>query len=298
VRSRISRPDLAAALSVVIVALCLLAPVVFLGHRIVQEASQGVSALQEMAKSGELETTVQQSPQLSGAIAWFRGNFDVREELKTVAHDLQQRVTVWLQASVWAVVQLLIALFVLFFLFRDRDYFLQSLRQMVPLSDSETDKTVEQVRGMIHATIYGNAVVAIVQGTLGGLMFWFLGIPGALLWAAVMAIFSLVPNMGAFVVWLPAAILMAAQGDWMKAAILAGWGVLAVGSIDNVLYPTLVGKEMRMHTVPVFIATVGGLLIFGSVGLVLGPVTFTLAHALLDVLRRRTTGEHVVEEAS
>lgn len=81
---------------------------------------------------------------------------------------------------------------------------------------------------------------------------------------------------------------MAVQGHWVKAIILAAWGAVAVGSIDNFLYPVLVGKEIRMHTIPVFVATVGGLFIFGAAGLVLGPVAFAFTLTLLDVLRRRT----------
>jgi predicted PurR-regulated permease PerM len=107
---------------------------------------------------------------------------------------------------------------------------------------------------------------------------------------------SLVPNLGAFVVWLPAAVWMAAQGDWIKTVVLCVWGALAVGSIDNLLYPVLVGKEMRMHTVSVFIATVGGLFVFGAIGLVMGPVTFAVTLAFLDILRNRTRADRTAEE--
>lgn len=289
---RIRRPGISAGLTVVAVAVSLLTPVIFLGNRLIQEATDRFDDI----SSGKLETAIYHNPTLAPVLAWLQKNVNLKEQAQAITRDLQVRATVWLQASGWALVQLIIALFSLFFFLRDRDRFLRTLRQMLPLSDREANDALETVRGMIHATVYGNATVAVVQGTLGGFMFWILGIPAALLWGAVMALLSLVPNMGAFVVWLPTAVWMAAQGDWGKATILAVWGALAVGTIDNILYPVLVGQEMRMHTVPVFIATVGGLAVFGAVGLILGPVAFACTLALLDILRRRTVRSQPVEK--
>jgi predicted PurR-regulated permease PerM len=295
-QKRIPRPELAAACSVAIVAVCLLAPVLMVGHVVVQQASERFGDLRKAVQPEALKQTLQQNPRLSGALTWLQGNIDLEQEFTSLARSLQARIGPWLQASLWAAAQLLVALFItLFFLFRDREACLRALRRIIPLSDREAGETLESVRGMIHAIVYGNATVAMVQGGLGGLMFWVLGVPGALLWAVVMAILSLVPSMGAFIVWLPVAVAMAAQGEWIKAGVLAVWGVLAVGTIDNILYPFLVGQEMRMHPVPVFIATVGGLVVFGAVGLVLGPVAFAVTLALLEVLRRRTAADRPVE---
>ena len=162
------------------------------------------------------------------------------------------------------------------------------MRSLLPLSDREADDVLERVRKMIHATIYGTLVVAAVQGALGGLMFLILGLPGSLLWGVAMGLLSIIPVLGAFVIWVPAAAGLAAQGSWPKAAVLTGWGLIVVSLIDNLLYPILVGKEMRLHTVPVFIAIVGGLFVFGASGLVLGPVVLALTLAFIDVLCRRT----------
>jgi len=158
----------------------------------------------------------------------------------------------------------------------------------MPMSDAEIDYFFERIGGMTHATIYGNVVTSIVQGALGGAMFTLLGIPGALLWAVAMAFLSLIPFAGAFVIWLPAAVALAAQGHWGKAAVLAGWGALVVGTIDNILYPFLVGKQTKLHPLAVFLAIVGGLVAFGAPGLVLGPVVVAGTIAILEILRRRT----------
>jgi predicted PurR-regulated permease PerM len=139
----------------------------------------------------------------------------------------------------------------------------------------------------VFATVYGTLVVAAVQGTLGGLMFWWLGLPAPLLWGVVMGLLSIIPVLGAFIIWIPAAVFLAAQGAWGKAVILTLWGTVVIGLIDNLLYPILVGKRLRLHTVPVFIAIVGGLAVFGASGLVLGPVILALCDAALDLWRCR-----------
>jgi predicted PurR-regulated permease PerM len=124
---------------------------------------------------------------------------------------------------------------------------------------------------------------------MGGLMFWFLGLPAPIVWGAVMALLATIPVMGTFVVWAPAAVYLAASGAWVKAAILVGWGAVAIGLIDNFLYPMLVGRRLRFHPLPVFFSIVGGLALFGAAGLVLGPIVLSVTAALLDLLRRRTS---------
>ena len=137
-----------------------------------------------------------------------------------------------------------------------------------------------------------------MQGVLGGLIFWWLGLPAPILWGAVMALLAIVPVLGAFVVWLPVAIFLAASGQWGQAVILALWGTVVVGLIDNLLYPILVGKRLRLRTVPVFFAIVGGLAVFGAAGVILGPVILALTDAILEIWRRRTAGGRPGEEAS
>jgi len=120
-----------------------------------------------------------------------------------------------------------------------------------------------------------------VQGLLGGLMFWWLGLPAPLLWGLVMALLAVVPVLGAFIVWIPAALFLALEGEWLRALLLAGWGMLVVGTIDNLLRPVLVGRRLKLHTVPAFLSVVGGLMLFGAVGLLLGPMLLATTQFLL-----------------
>lgn len=144
-----------------------------------------------------------------------------------------------------------------------------------------------RVGDTVHATVYGTLAVAVVQGILGGLMFWWLGLPAPLLWGLVMAGLAVIPVLGAFVVWIPAALFLALDGSWGKALILAVWGSVVVGGIDNVIYPILVGKRLKLHTIPAFMSIIGGLAVFGPSGLILGPVTLTITVLLLEIWRSR-----------
>jgi predicted PurR-regulated permease PerM len=164
------------------------------------------------------------------------------------------------------------------------------LREISPLSDDEMDQLERRVVDTVEATLYGTVVVAAVQGTLGGLMFWWLGLPMPVLWGLVMGVLAVVPMLGAFVIWLPAALFLALNGELGKAVILAVWGTVVVGGIDNLLYPVLVKDRMRLHTVPAFIAIVGGLLLFGASGLLLGPLVLTVTMFFLEIWRVPVSG--------
>ena len=137
----------------------------------------------------------------------------------------------------------------------------------------------------------------VVQGTLGGLMFWWLDLPAPLLWGAVMAMLAVVPVLGAFIVWIPAAIFLFLQGSEGKALLLTLWGSIVVGGIDNVLYPILVGTQLKMHTVLAFVSLVGGLIVFGTSGLILGPVIFTVTKILLETWSRHNSDEQAKDNA-
>jgi len=182
----------------------------------------------------------------------------------------------------------------LFFLLRDRHAGLSILRSMVPLTEGEMNHLLIRLGDTIHAAIYGTMAVAAIQGLLGGLMFWALGLPGPLLWGVIMALFAIVPVLGAFVIWLPAALFLVMDGHAGKALILATWGTLVVGTIDNLLRPILVGNRLKLHTVLVFISVIGGLVVFGASGLILGPVVFTMTMVLLELWPHRVVATGMI----
>lgn len=288
IAARVKSPEAAAGIAVFAICIILVAPAVFVANNILQEATKGVRTIQSSVESGSWREQIVRIPYAASALSAVEHEIDLGADLKAAAADLGKRLPSMLSGPAWAIVEFLLTLFVLFYFFRDRQKALDVLRSMVPLSEPETNDVFKRVADTIHATIFGTLAVAAVQGALGGLMFWWLGLPAPVLWGAMMALLALVPMLGAAMIWLPAAVFLAASGQWGKAGILVVWGVVVVSLVDNLLYPVIVGKRLRLHTVPVFFSIVGGLAVFGAVGLVLGPIILALTDAILQIWRRRT----------
>jgi predicted PurR-regulated permease PerM len=177
-----------------------------------------------------------------------------------------------------------VMLYVLFFLLRDGRQIAARATRALPLAPRQSRRLMDQFATVVRATVKGNVMVALVQGALGWLAFWVLGIAGALLWGAVMALLSLLPAVGAGLVWGPVAIYLIATGGVVQGIGLILWGVLVIGLVDNVLRPILVGKETRLPDYLVLVATLGGLAIFGINGFVIGPVIAAVFLVSWDLL--------------
>ena len=293
--NRLNRPNCAAGLAVVLVAVLLIAPTFFVLTHLGREVAGVVERLQMEATTGQWQAILERNPRLAPAFNWLATHVDVRGQVAQAMRALPARLPALVSGSLWVAMELLLVLFFLFYFFRDRHKVLQTLRTLVPLSEAETTEVFARVADTLHATLYGTLVVAMVQGALGGLMFWWLGLPAPLVWGTVMGLLAVVPILGAFVVWIPVAVFLALEGQWGKALILTGWGGLVIALVDNLLYPMLVGQRLRVHTLPVFIAMLGGIALFGASGLILGPLVLALTQALVDVWRRRTSGGRTAE---
>lgn len=294
-KRRIENDNIASGVAVIIIALLIVGPALFVVQRVMLEAGAGLKTIEAGVQSGEWRAAIERNPRLAPAFTAVETHAQFGAQAQTLAANVGGWLSKIVTGSAWAVVELLVTLFLLFYFFRDREKALAALRGLVPLSEHETDKVFARVADTVHATVFGTLVVALVQGTLGGLMFWWLGLPAPVLWGAIMALLAIVPVLGAFVIWAPAAIALALSGQWGKAAILLVWGGVVIALIDNLLYPILVGKRLRLHTVPVFIAIVGGLAVFGAAGLILGPVVLALTDAIVQIWRRRTAGGGTAE---
>jgi predicted PurR-regulated permease PerM len=260
----------------------------FVARALLNEASAASAAVQ----SGELETQLQsaleKNPNLAKLWHWISLQADFKGSMDQLAATAAKWTSKVVSGSFSGAFSLLIAFFLLFYFLRDRDEVTGFVRSLLPLSNREANQVFGRVRDTVFASVYGTLSVAAVQGTLGGLMFWWLGLPGPLLWGLVMGLLAIIPVLGAFVIWIPAAVFLATQGSWGKAVILTVWGTVVIGLIDNLLYPIFVGQRLRLHTALVFIAIVGGLILFGASGLILGPVILALTDAAVEVWRCRT----------
>tara|TARA_B100000676_G_C18031709_1_gene819112 strand:+ start:630 stop:1754 length:1125 start_codon:yes stop_codon:yes gene_type:complete len=177
-------------------------------------------------------------------------------------------------------------LYLAFFLIRDGDAMVRMLIRALPLGDEREKLLFAKFAEVTRATIKGNLLVAATQGALGGVIFWWLDIPGALLWGVVMAVLSLIPAVGAGLIWLPVSLYLYAVGDMLDATILLLYGIFVIGLVDNILRPILVGRDTKLPDYVVLFSTLGGLAMFGITGFALGPLLAALFVAFWGIFIR------------
>ena len=181
------------------------------------------------------------------------------------------------------IANLFVMLYLLFFLLRDEDTLSKRIRNAIPLHAEQQRAFLLKFTVVIRATVKGDMLVALLQGTLGGLIFWFLGIGAPLLWAVVMAVFSLLPAIGAGLIWIPVAVYLLVTGAIWQGIVLIAFGALVIGLVDNFLRPILVGKDTKMPDYVVLISTLGGIATFGLNGFVIGPVIAAMFISAWDI---------------
>ena len=284
---KVKHPNLAAGVSLSVLALLVFGPLMLLGSGLLTALGTGLSSLQEQLASGELQRSAELHPLIGRVISLVPGQADLSAISGNVAEWLTGLGASIVKVSVANVLAVLLTFYVLFYFLRDHREALRQARRLLPLTDSETNHLFGRVSDTIFAVVFGTVVAAAAQGALGFAIFWTLGLPNPVFWGTVMAMLAIVPVLGAFVVWVPAAIYLALSGDWGKAAILTAWGAVVIGGVDNILHPVLAGGRLRLHTIPTFIAIVGGLALFGASGLILGPLAVTLTLGMLEIWRER-----------
>jgi predicted PurR-regulated permease PerM len=281
---------LAALIIVILVAVVVIGPGIVLAGALAREASDVVNQVASETRIRNVREAIEGSSLLGPAFRWLDSRYDLPKEAlqlaRSVAGWASATVSSVLTGSIWLVGQIGVTMFVLFYFLRDGPTIIKKLRSVVPLSPTETDLLFNRIAQIIKVSFGGKLVVAGIQGTLGGLMFGWLGLPAPIFWGCVMAVFSVFPVIGAFVVWLPAAIAFAFQGDWRHALVLVVWGVVIIHPVDNLLGPMLVGSTLRMHTLLMFFSIIGGLAAFGASGVVLGPATLAVAEGLIELAER------------
>ncbi len=173
----------------------------------------------------------------------------------------------------------------MFFFFRDGAKLLTQFKTWTPLSESYETIILEKFQGVAQATVLGSLLTALAQGAAGGFVFWILGIPNAILWGTMMAIFSLVPVIGTAIIWVPWTIFLLASGSHIRALILVLAALLFVGMIDNVLRPMLIEGQAKMHTLLVFFSIMGGISYFGIIGMIIGPIVVALGLTFMELYK-------------
>lgn len=278
---------LVALISVATAVIVIIVPLVFVLFQVSKELaifyrsfqnSQNINNLVELIKDTDL-------------FIWLEQNFDlsatnikenVSEKISSILNLTVQYTTSIISNSFFLIVDFIFTIFTLFFLLRDGEEFIAWLLRFLPIGNEKKIELVERVRLVINATFFGNIVVAITQASLAGFMFYLLGVPAVLLWTVIMALLAMIPMVGTAFIWIPTAIWLLLTGAIAKAVILVLWGIFAVGLIDNILRPILVGRQTNLPTIVTFYSVLGGIKIFGPLGLMLGPLVIASFITLLN----------------
>ena len=294
------REGLAAIITVLLVILLAVVPLIAITSSLVAEAT----GLYERIQSGQLNLA-----DISASLpAWVHSLLDrfglnsfeeIRGRVSSVFAQflkvLATRAVTVGQSTFGFVMSLAIMLYLLFFLLRDGPGLRQSISNAIPLRATDRDAILDKFVVVVRAIVKGSILVAVLQGALGGLIFWILGINAPVLWGVLMALLSLLPAVGAAVVWLPVAIYLLASGSVWQGAVLMAFGVLVIGLVDNLLRPLLVGKSTRIPDYVVLISTLGGIAVFGLNGFVIGPTIAALFIAVWDIFSRSRESFNPVE---
>ena len=277
------RESLASVTTLVIIILVVIIPLFFIGMAVVQEAAK----LVDRVASGEMDVqgSVDRAEEALPAVIEYLDRFGVdvariREGLSGAAiagsqYLASQALTIGQNALQFGVL-FFVMLYLLFFLLKDGDEVFAAVIRALPLGDRRERRLFSKFAQVARATIKGTLVVGAVQGLLGGLAFWALGIEAAVFWGIVMTVLSLLPAIGAALIWLPAAVILIVTGSYLKGLILILLGTFVISLVDNFLRPVLVSRDTEMPDYLVLIATLGGLTAFGISGFVIGPVIAAL----------------------
>lgn len=287
------RRSLASMVTVTIIVFIVILPAGIVAAMLVQEAT----ALYERLQTGEVDIAGALKRIMDAVPGWAQGLLrdaglsdlaSLQEQLSSgFAKGAQFFGTQALnigQNTFDFVIGFFVMLYLLFFFLRDGRWLVARINGAMPLEDHLRRRLGSRFITVVRATVKGNIVVAALQGALGGLIFWFLGVGGAFLWAMLMAVLSLLPAVGSALVWLPVAVYFLMSGAVWQGMLLIAYGVLVIGMVDNILRPILVGKDTRMPDYVILVTTLGGMAIFGLNGFVIGPLIAAMFMAVWDTV--------------
>ncbi|HEY2961084.1 MAG TPA: AI-2E family transporter [Pyrinomonadaceae bacterium] len=288
--SRIKRRGLSALLSCLLVVVIVVLPLTILIMAVAEEMAKVVPNLPaQLAQLLNTQTSV-----LGRVSEWIQTRFGVDtlrseefmiERLRRSSEFLLGYSVNLVGNIVSGVVKAFFVIFTMYYLFRDSEKIVSNLPAALPLEREQGEAIIKRTQEVVSASVYGVVSIAAIQGLLGGFAFWVLGIPSPILWAVLMGFVCMIPVAGSFLVWAPLSIYLMVNGHWTKAVLLIVWGALVISTIDNFLRPRLIRNQTKLHELFVFFSVLGGISVFGLLGIVLGPVVLAITLGLLQTFR-------------
>lgn len=292
-----NKPNLATLCTLMLCLVGVIIPLILVGISVVTEAA----SIYTRITSGQIQWGQYLQQMQAGIPDWAlkalqRLNLASADEIEQRLTSIAGQTTKTLASQILAmgqntlgfIVSFGVMLYLLFFFLRDGHLLARRVRNAIPMETAHKYALIDKFATVIRATVKGNLVVACAQGALGGIIFWIMDIHGYVLWGVLMAFLSLLPAVGASLIWGPVSIYFIATGSWVQGTVLAVYGILVIGLVDNVLRPILVGKDTKMPDYVVLISTLGGMSLFGISGFVIGPVIAALFIACWEIFSPNT----------
>ena len=290
---RVRSRTIASILMVLLIVVAIIGPIIYLFASLVNEAADAVAKVNEMYKSGELDRYLMfDFPWIDAAKERLSKYYDisqvdpdqmVKEAIDRVSSVIFSQTSNIITNGTRVVFYFGLMLFALYYFFKDGQNVIHHLKRLTPLPTEQVDKTFHLLRDVIQATMYGGIVVALVQGIMGGILFASVGIPSSVFWGALMGFLSVIPLVGAFLVYVPAGIILILGGSYIKGIVVIAVGTLVISQVDNVLRPYLISGRTQMHPLMLFFTILGGIALFGLLGIVVGPLIAAIFITMLKI---------------
>lgn len=237
-------------------------------------------------------------PMLSGVGITFDLSDWYEQNRKEIISGIRDPLTKFLSGAIYTIFTLVIALLTMFFMLRDGHRLREPALAVIPLPNEKAQAVLDRMKQTIRAVFVGVVLVALAQGLISGLLYWVTGVPNWFLWMFATTIICVIPLLGAPVIYVPLAIILAASGKHVQAIILLAGGFGIVSQIDNLMRPFLIGAKTEQHYMAIFFSLLGGVLLWGPVGIMAGPILLTLLLALYDIIREARTSPDALEESA
>jgi len=284
----------AAGLTSFVVVLAVGVPGVFVTQQIAREAASAADQMREESAKSTMRDRLAGMPGMAGVVTWIdRTGVDLDVEARKAVQAYLGDGAALAQGSIMAVVQTVIAVFILFYMLRDRKELLAGVRRMLPMQKAEAERVFGDAAGSVYANLYATLVTSVIDGIALGLMFWAVGLPSPVTWGVITFVLSFLPILGTYIVLMPGAIYLGITGDWGGGLALIVYGVASWYIVDTIIYVRIAGDQMHLHEVPALLSFLGGLAVFGASGMILGPAILAVTVAVLEVWHFRASGEEL-----
>jgi predicted PurR-regulated permease PerM len=292
----IKHPWLASLITLMIILVLILGPFTYIITALVAEITDIYSTIEE--KGFDTVLKIQEHPLVAGILDKISSHaafedFDLKQSavnsLKAIGKYIREHISDVFKNAIVFIINFVIMCLTIFYFLKDGDKLAEYLKKLLPFSSEQKKRLEARVKEMVVAAIYGGVAVGIAQGTLGGIAFLIFGLPSPVFWGTTMAVFSLVPFFGTFIIWGPASLILIFSGSYANGIGLLLYGFLIISMIDNILKPLIIGGRTKLHMLLIFFSVLGGIKFLGPLGFILGPLITALCLSLLEI--------YTVEEA-